>query len=139
MSPARRKILYAVSFEVIGVLVAGTFLRLMSAAEAGQTFSLAALAATLAMVWSYAFNTLFEAWEARQSARTRTRARRAAHALLFEGGLLALLLPLTAWWLSVTLWQALVLEGWLVAIFIAYTYLFTVGFDLAFGPPQSAL
>lgn len=138
MSPVFRKVLYAVSFEVIGILIAGLALMVLASADPARSFSLSALAATIAMAWSYAFNGLFEAWEARQASRGRSRARRAAHAILFEGGLLAILLPLTAWWLGVSLWAALILEGWLIAIFILYTYLFTWAFDAIFGLPQSA-
>ena len=138
MSPLSRKILYAVSFELCGILVAGMALLVMSSADAAHTFSLSALAATIAMLWSYAFNSSFEAWEARQPQRGRSTTRRALHAVLFEGGLMAVLLPVTAWWLSVGLWQALLLEGALVAVFIAYTYAFTWAFDRIFGLPASA-
>jgi uncharacterized membrane protein len=90
------------------------------------------------MIWSYIFNTAFEAWESRQIHRARTRLRRMVHAVLFEGGLLAVLLPLTAWWLSISMLQAMMLEAGLVAVFILYTYLFTLAFDGLFGPPISA-
>ena len=41
-------------------------------------------------------------------------ARRIAHALGFEAGLVVMLVPLFAWWLGVSLWQAFVLgvDGW---------------------------
>jgi uncharacterized membrane protein len=138
MPPLQRKILFAVSFELCGILVAGVSLTILSSAAATDTFSLSVIAATLALLWSYAFNTLFEAWESRQRVRGRGRARRAAHAVLFEAGFTAFLLPLTAWWLSVSLWQALLLEAALVVIFIFYTYAFTLAFDQIFGLPLSA-
>lgn len=87
MSPLSRKILHAVSFELCGILVAGMALLVMSSADAAHTFSLSALAATIAMVWSYAFNSGFKAREARQPQRGRSTTRRALHAVLFEGGL----------------------------------------------------
>lgn len=138
MSPLRRKIIYALSFEVLGIAVAGTSLFLVSAGDAAHSFSLSALCASVAMIWSYIFNTAFEAWESRQIHRARTRLRRMVHAVLFEGGLLAVLLPLTAWWLSISMLQAMMLEAGLVAVFILYTYLFTFAFDGLFGPPISA-
>lgn len=138
MTARQRKILFAVSFEVFGILVAGLFLLVLSGSDGARTFSLAAVAATGAMIWSYVFNTVFEAWEARQTRRGRSRLRRVVHAILFEGGLMAVLLPLTAWWLSVSLLEALALEGGLVIVFILYTYAFTCGFDRVFGLPQSS-
>lgn len=138
MSPMRRKILYAVSFETIGTLVAAVGLWLMSDASVGNSLILSALAATIALCWSYIFNTGFEAWEARQPVRGRSFRRRAAHTVLFEGGLVMILLPIMAWWLQVSLLQALAYEAGLIALFIVYTYLFTWGFDRIFGLPLSA-
>ena len=138
MSPTRRKIVYAVSFETLGTLVASAYLWLVSETSPASSFALSVLAATIALGWSFAFNTLFEAWEARQAVRGRSRARRIAHALLFEGGLVMMLLPIMAWWLQVSLWQALVYEAGLILVFIAYTYLFTLGFDRILGLPASA-
>ena len=138
MTPTSRKILYAISFETLGVAVATIGLRLMSEASTASTLTLSILTASIALTWSFAFNSIFEAWEARQITRGRSLKRRSAHALLFEGGLVVLLVPIMAWWLGVTLWQALIFEAGLIVLFIAYTYIFTWGFDRIFGLPQSA-
>ena len=95
-------------------------------------------AASLALGWSFVFNSLFERWEARQMRRGRSLGRRSAHAILFEGGLVVILVPITAWWLKVGLWQAIAYEAGLIGLFILYTYLFTWGFDKIFGLPHSA-
>jgi uncharacterized membrane protein len=138
MTPTQRKILYAVSFETLGTLVAAAGLVVMSDASPKSSFTLALITATIALCWSYAYNTLFEAWEARQTLRGRSFARRAAHAALFEVGLVLMLVPVMAWWLQVGLVQALVYEAGLIALFLVYTYLFTWGFDRIFGLPASA-
>lgn len=138
MSPMRRKILYAVSFETLGTVVASVGLMLMSEASAASSFALSVIAATIALCWSYVYNTIFESWEARQSVRGRSLSRRAAHALLFEGGLVLILVPVMAWWLQVGLLEALVYEAGLIVLFIVYTYVFTWGFDRIFGLPASA-
>ncbi len=138
MTPTRRKIVYAVSFEALGTLVVTGYLWLVSEASPTSALALSVLTATIALCWSFAFNTVFEAWEARQAVKGRSLARRTAHAILFEGGLVLLLLPVMAWWLQVSLWQALVYEAGLIALFIVYTYLFTWGFDRILGLPVSA-
>ena len=51
---------------------------------------------------------------------------------------MVLLVPIMAWWLGVTLVQALVYEAGLILLFLVYTYLFTWGFDRVFGLPASA-
>jgi len=81
---------------------------------------------------------LFERWEARQSVRGRSVARRVAHAVGFEGGLVLFLVPLFAWWFDVGLWQALVMDLGLLLFFLAYTFVFNWCFDRVFGLPASA-
>jgi uncharacterized membrane protein len=138
MTPARRKIVYAISFEALGTLAASAYLSLVSEAGPASTFVLSVLTATIALCWSFAFNTVFEAWETRQAVKGRSLKRRTAHALLFEGGLVLICIPVMAWWLQVGLLEALVYEAGLIVLFIAYTYLFTWGFDQVFGLPASA-
>jgi uncharacterized membrane protein len=138
MGPVARKLVYAISFETLGTVVATLGLLAMSDASVGQSFSLSVIAATVALCWSYAFNSVFEAWEARQPKRGRPWQRRALHALLFEGGLVVILVPVVAFWLDVGLRQALHYELGLIVLFIVYTYVFTWGFDAIFGLPASA-
>ena len=138
MTPTRRKIVYAVSFETLGTLVATIALMLMSEASAGSSLVLSILTATIALSWSFVFNTGFEAWEARQPVRGRSLRRRTVHALMFEGGLVLICIPVMAWWIGVGYLEALVYEAGLIALFILYTYVFTWSFDRIFGLPASA-
>ena len=138
MTPTRRKIIYAISFETIGVLVASAGLLVMSDASAGSSFILSVMTATIALCWSYVFNSLFEAWETRQTIKGRSLRRRTAHALLFECGLVVLLLPIMTWWLQVGVLEALAYEAGLIVLFMIYTYAFTWAFDRIFGLPLSA-
>ncbi|MCZ8079732.1 MAG: PACE efflux transporter [Rhodobacteraceae bacterium] len=137
-SPALRRILYAISFEAGGILLSAALLLLMAETTAGSSLVFSILASTVAMLWNLAFNAMFEAWETRQTTRGRSLKRRIAHALLFEAGLVLALLPLTAWWFSVTLVQALAYEAVLIAAFLIYTWAFTWAFDRIFGLPASA-
>lgn len=136
--PNLRRVLYATCFEAGGVLLSTVLLLLMAETTAGSSLAFAVLASTVAMLWNLAFNALFEAWEARQTTRGRSLKRRAAHALLFEAGLVLALLPLTAWWFSVSLLQALAYEAVLILAFLIYTWAFTWAFDRLFGLPASA-
>jgi uncharacterized membrane protein len=138
MNPTRRKIVSAVSFETLGTLVASAYLWTVSEASAGSSLALSVLTATIALCWSFVFNSVFEAWEARQLTRGRSIRRRTVHALLFEGGLVLICVPVMAWWLRVSYLEAVVYEAGLIALFIAYTYAFTWGFDRIFGLPVAA-
>ena len=138
MHPAFRKILYAVAFETGGIVMATVALRLMSDAGGAKSFSLAVFSAAVALSWSFAFNTAFEAWETRQTTKGRSLLRRTIHAVLFEGGLVLILLPSTAWWLSTTIWLALTYEAVLIGLFLVYAWGFTWVFDKLLGLPNSA-
>lgn len=137
-SPTLRRILYATSFEAGGILLSSALLLMMAETTAGSSFAFSVLASTVAMLWNLSFNAMFEAWEQRQPIRGRSLMRRTAHALLFEAGLVLALLPLTAWWFSVSLMQALAYESVLIVAFLIYTWAFTWAFDRIFGLPASA-
>lgn len=136
--PTLRRVIYATSFEAGGIALSTVLLLLMADTSATGSFVFSVLASTVAMLWNLMFNALFESWERRQTVRGRSFARRAAHALLFESGLVCLLLPLTAWWFAVPLLVALAYEAALILAFLIYTWLFTLAFDHLFGLPASA-
>lgn len=136
--PKLRRLIYATSFEAGGVLMSTALMLAMAETSAGSSFVFSVLCSTVAMLWNLAFNALFEAWESRQTTRGRSLARRTAHALLFEAGLLLALLPLTAWWFAVPVLTALAYEGVLIVAFLIYTWAFTWAFDRLFGLPASA-
>ena len=107
-------------------------------AEVSTTLPLSVLMATIALVWNYIFNALFEGWEKNQIAKGRSWRRRLVHGAGFEGGLVLVLVPLTAYWLDITLLQALLAEIGLLATFFVYAIIFTWAFDKIFGLPISA-
>ncbi|NVD73582.1 PACE efflux transporter [Duganella sp. BJB1802] len=138
MQGLKRKIVYVSLFELIAVGLTSSVLVLLMGYDAGHA-SVAAVASSLvAVVWNFVYNSMFEAWEARQAKRGRSWLRRAAHALGFEGGLVVILVPLFAWWLDISLWEAFVLDLGLVLFFMFYTFLFSLAFDRIFGLPASA-
>lgn len=138
MSPVLRRIVYALLYELIGIVIVSLGLMLLSGHGVVRTGFVAVASSLIAVVWNYLFNTLFEAWEARQAVRGRGFLRRAAHACGFEVGLTVLLVPLLAWWLEVTLLEAFLYDGTLILFFLVYTFLFNLGFDRVFGLPASA-
>lgn len=138
MQGIKRKIIYATLFELIAVALTSSLLMLMAGHDAGHAGIAAVASSVIALLWNLAYNTLFEAWEARQATRGRNWTRRAAHAAGFEGGLVVMLVPLFAWWLQISLWEALVLDLGLVLFFMIYTFLFALAFDRVFGLPASA-
>ncbi|RCW68123.1 PACE efflux transporter [Pseudorhodoferax soli] len=138
MQGIQRKIVYVTLYEGIAILCASVGLALLSGQGAGTSTALATVCSVIAVVWNLVFNTLFEAWEKRQPVRGRSVMRRIAHALGFEGGLAAILVPLFAWWLNIGLYEALLFDAALLLFFLVYTFVFNWGFDRVFGLPASA-
>jgi len=138
MSPTRRRLTYILMFEGIGIVLAGAFLTVFAGESADSSSIVAAVTSVIAMAWNFLFNTAFEAWEARRPTRGRPLSLRLAHAIGFEVTLSMLLIPFIAWWLGISLLQALLYDIGLIALFMVYTFLFNLGFDRVFGLPASA-
>ncbi len=138
MSPHLRRITYAVSYEVLGMALSAAGLITFTGASVALAGTASAGTTLIALVWSVAFNWLFEAWEARQTIRGRSMRRRIAHTVFYEGGLTALMVPFLAWWMSISILEALIYDIGLLIFFFVYTFIFTWGFDRIFGLPASA-
>ena len=83
----------------------------------------------VAMLWNMAFNALFDIAQKRRGF-ARTAGVRVVHAVLFELGLIAAVVPIAAWWLSIGLWAAFVLDIGLVLFFLPYTLGYNWLFDI---------
>jgi uncharacterized membrane protein len=139
MQGIRRRIVFVTLYELIAIVATSAGLAAFSDSGLQRAGVAAVVSSAVAVVWNVVFNTLFERWEARQSVRGRSLARRAAHAIGFEGGLVVTLVPFFAWWLDISLWQAFVLDLGLLLFFLVYTFVFNWTFDRIFGLPASAL
>ncbi|MGC3894823.1 PACE efflux transporter [Pseudomonas urmiensis] len=138
MQGKARKIVQAICYEVIAVACVAPALSLKFDAGMAHSTVLSVLMSGIAMSWNMGYNWAFERWEARQHQRTRTLLRRVLHALGFEGGLVLILLPLVAFWLDISLWQALLTNLALFVFFFVYAFVFQWGFDKVFDVPLSA-
>jgi uncharacterized membrane protein len=52
------------------------------------------------------------------------------HALMFEGGLIIVAVPLIAAWLNISLVQAFILDIGVLLFFLPYTYVYHWGYDV---------
>lgn len=138
MQGLKRRVVYISLYEGIAIVAASAGLSLMSGQGLDHSGPLAVIASVIAVLWNLSFNALFERWESRQAVRGRSLGRRIAHAIGFEGGLVAFLVPVFAWWLGVSLWEALLMDLGLVVFFLIYTFVFNWVFDAIFGLPASA-
>ena len=133
----KRRIIYVSLYEAIAIAVS-SLIFIAIGQKASDSGIMAVAASVIAICWNLSFNHLFEKWEARQTVKGRSVLRRVVHAIGFEGGIAAMLIPLMAWWFSITLWEAAVMEAGLLVFFMVYTFAFNWAFDRLFGLPASA-
>ncbi|TDR71093.1 PACE efflux transporter [Paludibacterium purpuratum] len=121
--------LQAIGFEMLAlVLVTPLFAWLMGTSLTSMG-GLALANCLVALAWNVLFNAGFDrvlsalGWE--KTARVRV-----GHAVLFEGGLVLVCIPLAMAWLSLDLWAALKLDVGLNLFFLPYTYLYHWLYDV---------
>ena len=139
MNPKLRRIVQAILYEVFAVAFVGPVLSVVFDKPTTSTLGLALVLSSIALVWSYLFNTMFERWEARQAKQGRTLLRRLSHGIGFEGGLVVILVPVMAFWLDTSALSAFMANLGLLAFFFVYAVAFTWVFDRVFGLPESAV
>jgi uncharacterized membrane protein len=137
MSPRKRRVLQAVLYEIFAIAFVGPVLSLAFDEPPASTMTLAVVLSSIALVWNYVFNALFERWESHQAVKGRSFARRMAHGTGFEGGLAFLLIPIMSLWLDIPPLDAFVANLGLLAFFFVYAIAFTWLFDRVFGLPES--
>ena len=139
MQGIKRRIVYVALYEAIAIACTTAGLAGVADHDAGASGLAAVLASATAVAWNVIYNTLFEAWEARQAKGGRSLLRRIVHAIGFEGGLVLAIVPMFAWALGTSLVDAFLLDIGLVVFFTAYSFAFNWAFDLMFGLPTAAL
>lgn len=125
----KERVFHSILFEVVANVLIALMLAAILAVPVTQSAVLAALSAVTAMLWNVIFNRLFDTVQIKMGFR-RSLPVRILHAVLFEAGLLAVLIPVTAWWFSVSLLKAFMLQIALVAFFLPYTVVFNYVYDL---------
>ena len=127
------RIRHTISFELIGlalVVPLGAWAFGMPMTDIGVV---GVVGATIATVWNYAYNLVFDIAMQRVTGGTRKSLPvRVLHAVLFELGLLAILMPFVAWYLGVSLLQAFLMDVAFAAFYMVYTFAFNWAYDCIF-------
>ncbi|UUE10806.1 multidrug/biocide efflux PACE transporter [Dickeya zeae] len=125
----RERIVHAVGFEVMALLICSPIGAWVLERSILQVGALSIMLSSVAMVWNVVYNSVFDRlWpvsRVRRGVWVRT-----GHALGFEGGFILFGLPLAAWMLNITLWQALMVEIGFFLFFLPYTMAYNWLYDL---------
>lgn len=125
----RERIGHSLAFEGIAVLICAPAMAWAMDKPLLHLGILTLMFSSVAMLWNMLFNFLFDRAQSRLGFERGLWAR-VSHALLFEGGLVITLVPLAAWWLSVSLLEALLLDIGLILFFLPYTMAFNWIYDV---------
>jgi uncharacterized membrane protein len=124
----KERALHALLFELIGVLMFAPGLAWVLGQSIGKMGAMTVMISTVAMLWNMVFNAAFDRLRARLGFALNLKAR-ALHAISFEVGLVFMVVPMVAWWLSISLLEAFVLDIGLLLLFLPYTMLFNLAYD----------
>ncbi len=120
---------HALVFELIALAICAPALAWLLDQPLLHLGALTLMFSTIAMLWNMLFNYLFDHAQRRLGFQRNLRAR-LCHAALFEAGLIVVLVPLAAWWLSIGLLEALLLDIGLILFFLPYTVAFNWSWDV---------
>jgi uncharacterized membrane protein len=131
------RIRHALSFEIIGLLIIVPLGALVFDKPMQDIGVVGVVSATLATLWNMAYNYGFDLMQKRRTGSTQKGyGVRIIHAVLFETGLLIVLLPFIAWYLGLTLWAAFVMDISFAGFYLVYAYLFNLAYDRLFQMPE---
>lgn len=139
MQGIKRRIVYVTSFEAIAVAICTVAFSTISDKSLGHAGVLSVATSLVAILWNLTFTALFERWEKTQTVHGRSVKRRIVQAVLFEAGLVLMLVPLMAWWLDMSIPRAFGANVGLVLFFLVYAFCFGWCFDRIFGLPASSV
>ncbi|WP_445181256.1 multidrug/biocide efflux PACE transporter [Pseudomonas sp. McL0111] len=123
------RIFQAIGFELLAIIICTPLLAWIMDKPMLEMGAVTVLIAMLALGWNVVFNGFFDRALKRLNI-AHNGWTRVVHALLFEGGLIVMGVPLIAWWLSVSLWQAFLLDIGVLMFFLPYTYVYHWGYDV---------
>lgn len=128
---------HAVCFELIALAIVTPLGALIFDKPLLDIGVVGVVSALLAMLWNLVYNHAFDHWMQRRLGTTaKTPRLRIVHAVLFEIGLLVVLLPFIAWYLGISPVQALVMDLSFAGFFLVYALVFNWAYDRLFPLPE---
>lgn len=137
MRTAWDRVRHALFFEIFGLILVIPLGALVFSMPMHDMGVVGLVSATIAMAWNYVFNLGFDTIMKRSTGTTLKSMRlRIAHAVLFELGLLIVLMPFIAWYLGITLIHALMMDISFALFYMGYAFVFNLAYDRVFPLPE---
>lgn len=125
----KQRIIHASCYELILLVIGTPILGLVLGTSLTHTGILWVMMSITAVIWNMVFNHGFEKFEQQQGWKHRTIKIRILHAVGFEGGLLIFTVPMIAWMMNMSLWNALWLDIGLALSIMVYTFIYQWCYD----------
>lgn len=125
---SKRRIVHALSYELILLLMIAVALSFIFNLPLELTGGLGIAMAITSVLWNMLFNHYFEKFEAKRALKRDIKVR-ILHAIGFEGGLMLATIPMVAYALQISLWQAIVLDFAMTLCILVYTFVFQWVYD----------
>lgn len=121
------RIAHATLFEGLAIVTIAPLAAWIMDKPLFQMGALAIMLSTVAMLWNMIYNSVFDRFY--PAGQKRSALLRILHALGFEGGFILMGLPLAAWMLEISLWQAFLIEVAFFLFFLPYTFAYNLVWD----------
>ncbi|UXA36273.1 multidrug/biocide efflux PACE transporter [Proteus terrae] len=122
------RVFHAVSFEVIAIAITAPLSAWVLGRSIFQMGTVAIVLSTLAMLLNLFYNMIFDRYWPLIKGLRPTKIR-VMHAIGFELSFVIIGLPILAFLLNMSLWNAFLLEVGFFAFFLFYTYAFNLSYD----------
>jgi uncharacterized membrane protein len=130
------RIRHAISFELGGLALVSPLGAWAFDLPVADITLIRIACAIIAMLWTYAYNSVFDTVLQRLSGGPgKSILMRVLQAVLFEAGLLAMLTPLMAWYLDMSLLHAFLMDVAFALVYVLYAFVFNWAYDRILSVP----
>lgn len=132
------RVRHALAFEIIGLVIFIPLFSWLLQKNVSEMGVLGVVSAFTATSWNFIYNWGFDLAMLRWAGTLhKTVAVRVLHSVLFEAGLIVLLIPFIAWYLDISLWTALLMDIAIVVFYLVYAFFFNIAYDRVFPIPDA--
>ena len=140
MRTVKDRIRHTLGFEIIGLIIFVPLASWLFGFDIQSIGLIAVAASIIATLWNYFYNLLFDHSMLKLRGNVhKTVPLRKLHAFLFEGGLLLLFLPIIAWHLGISLWQAFLMDITMATFYLVHAFVYNWIYDNVFPIPANHL
>lgn len=133
MRSVKDRVRHALMFEITGLAIFVPSSAVLFDKPVSDMGVIGIISATVATIWNFVYNLGFDRFMMRTYGTVQKTLRtRIVHTLLFEGGLVLILIPMIAWYLQISLLDALIMDIAIVIFYLVFAFFFNIAYDRLF-------